>query len=1439
MAHFKNQPALVSAKLAYLVSTSKTAIYASLVIAAVLAYMMIGSIDNGVIAFWLALIYLLGIVRIAYFSKFTLVSVGEMNVKSQLIIFRAGVLASGLSWGSAGFLLFPSHDAQLQLFLIFVLLGLSSGIAIPYAADRISSIAFSGLVVFPLIIRLIIEGDNISNVMAILCLLYLAYLFIAITFIHKKIFENFSLQFQASEQEQTVKSIALHHQSILDRSMNGFWLTDLQGRLLQVNETYCAMSGYSESELLNMRIHDIDAIESADAMNQQILSIINKGEDRFNTIHRHKSGRVFQVEVSVQYTEVDGGRLVIFIQDITERMATQQHLIESEYRWKFAVEGTGDGVWDVNVQTNEANYSKRWSEMLGYEQNEILPSRDEWRALIHPDDKARVLAAGSAYMDGATDVYIVEYRIKCKNGTYKWMLSRGMVVSRTDDGKVLRMIGTQIDITERKTQEEKLLLAQSALAESRDRYLDLYEFAPVGYLSVSQHGIITEVNWKVTSMFGLHRKKINQHRFEAFIADDDKGLWQREFANMKHLEAGEEVNFDIKLMREDAQFFIANLNCLRMDNEEDKPMLRISLIDVTQIKQAELDLQAREGYQRALLDNFPFLVWLKDKKHHFLAVNQTFASAANHATPTMLIGKSDTDVWSRDLAIAYRADDREVMNSGLTKNSEELLEVNGSQIWFETYKSPLKVDGKVIGTVGFARNIDERKHAEKYEQFRSTILELLAENIALPRILEAIVLEVEKFNSEMICSILLLDTKGKRLVMATAPNLPPFYNAVVDGLEIGLGVGSCGTAAFTGERVIVEDIATHPYWAAYTELAANSGIGACWSQPILSLSGYVLGTFAVYHRQKHTPTEFDLALIKQSARLASIAIERAQAESELRIAAIAFESQEGMMVTDANNVILKVNKAFSLITGYSVDEAIGQTPRLLSSGEHDEGFYTEMWASVYNTGHWAGEVFNRRKNGEVYPQHLTITVVKNSDGTVSNHVVNITDITMNKAAAEEIQSLAFYDPLTHLPNRRLLVDRLNQALVASARSGREGAVLFLDLDHFKTLNDSLGHDIGDLLLQQVAERLTSCVREGDTVARLGGDEYVVLLEELSDDLLVAAAQAEEISEKILAVLNQPYQLASHEYQSTPSIGVALFNNHNQSQEELLKHADIAMYQAKKAGRNAIRFFDPKMQDIILARVDLERELRKALEKNQLHLYYQIQVSDNGCPMGAEALIRWIHPERGLVSPFNFIPLAEETGLILSIGQWVLETACAQLKAWQQKPLTRHLTLSINVSAKQFHQADFVLQVQSAVEYYAIDPMKLKLELTESMLLDNVDATIARMNALKDVGIRFSLDDFGTGYSSLQYLKRLPLYQLKIDQSFVRDIAVDSSDQAIVRTIVAMAHTLNLNVIAEGVETEEQQDLLLSNGCTHYQGYFFGKPVAIEQFEATLKLLAKT
>jgi diguanylate cyclase (GGDEF)-like protein/PAS domain S-box-containing protein len=554
-------------------------------------------------------------------------------------------------------------------------------------------------------------------------------------------------------------------------------------------------------------------------------------------------------------------------------------------------------------------------------------------------------------------------------------------------------------------------------------------------------------------------------------------------------------------------------------------------------------------------------------------------------------------------------------------------------------------------------------------------------------------------------------------------------------------------------------------------------------------------------------------------------------DERLRIETTAFEAREGILVTDSHGVIFRVNRTFTRITGYSADEVMGKKPNILSSGHHEKNFYKDMWESINRSGNWEGEVWNRRKCGEIYPEYLTITAVKNQEGMVTNYVATFNDITASKAVADEVKHLEFYDPLTGLPNRRLSMDRLQQAFAYSERSGLGGALLVIDLDNFNTLNDSLGHDMGDLLLQQVATRLESCVREGDTVARLGGDEFVVILQDLNKDALESAAQTETVGEKILAMLKHPYQLTSHKYYSTTSIGAVIFNDHNQSGEELLKQADIAMCQAKKAGRNTMRFFDTKMQDVINARVSLERELRTALEKRQFHLYYQIQVGIGNEPLGAEALIRWLHPERGMVPPLQFIPLAEETGLILDIGVWVLETACAQLSVWRQDASSRDLVLAINVSARQFRQADFVSHVQASVQRHAIDATRLKLELTESLLLESIEDTIATMNALKAIGVQLSLDDFGTGYSSLQYLKRLPLDQLKIDQSFVRDIVDDSSDQAIVHMIIAMACSLNLNVIAEGVETDAQRELLFNKGCRYYQGYLFGKPMPIELFDA--------
>ncbi len=560
-----------------------------------------------------------------------------------------------------------------------------------------------------------------------------------------------------------------------------------------------------------------------------------------------------------------------------------------------------------------------------------------------------------------------------------------------------------------------------------------------------------------------------------------------------------------------------------------------------------------------------------------------------------------------------------------------------------------------------------------------------------------------------------------------------------------------------------------------------------------------------------------------------------ESEANLRISATAFESHESLMITDANGVILRVNKAFTETTGYTAEEVVGQTPRLLKSGRHDAAFFREMWETLDRTGEWQGEVWDRRKNGEVYPKWLSITAVTGADGIVSHYVGSHSDITNRKAAEQEIQLLAFYDPLTRLPNRRLLMDRINQALASSARTGREGALLLIDLDDFKTLNDTLGHDIGDLLLQQVAQRLESCVREGDTVARIGGDEFVVVLENLSEQTLEASAQTDTVGEKILATLNQPYQLETNEYQSSSSIGATLFSEHQLGMEVLIKQADIAMYQAKKAGRNTLRFFDPQMQMNVNSRASLEYDLRKALENRQFQLYYQLQVDDSLRPLGAEALIRWIHPERGFISPMQFIPLAEESGLILPIGQWVLETACSQIRAWQLDSVTRDLVLAVNVSANQFRQADFVTQVESTLYRHGINPRLLKLELTESLLLHDIEKTIVTMKALKEIGIQFSLDDFGTGYSSLLYLKQLPFDQIKIDQSFVHDIATDPNDAAIVQTIIAMSQTLGFDVIAEGVETETQQEFLEQRGCHAFQGYLFSKPEPIERFEELLKL----
>lgn len=562
--------------------------------------------------------------------------------------------------------------------------------------------------------------------------------------------------------------------------------------------------------------------------------------------------------------------------------------------------------------------------------------------------------------------------------------------------------------------------------------------------------------------------------------------------------------------------------------------------------------------------------------------------------------------------------------------------------------------------------------------------------------------------------------------------------------------------------------------------------------------------------------------------------ERLQHEQSLRIAAIAFTSQAAIMVTDAEQRILQVNQAFSTLTGYPAAEAIGNTPSILKSGRQDATFYTEMWRTLAETGHWQGEIWNRRKNGEIFPEWLTISSVRDASGKVTHFVSTFSDISNLKVAESEIHHLAYYDPLTAMPNRRMLLNRLEKSCLASKRDGHFGALLMIDIDHFKTLNDTLGHDVGDRLLTEVANRLAACIRECDTAARLGGDEFVIMLENLGGDAEGAALQAEAVAEKVRFELARPYLLTGDtEYFRSASIGISLYQGCEKTVDVLLKQADIALYKSKDAGRNAIRFFDNAMQIALDERAALESGLRRALSRNEFVLYLQPQVNAASRLVGVEVLLRWRPPGQAMVSPGDFVPLAEDTGLIVPIGLWVLDQACAELRHWANDPETANLTMAVNVSARQFRQGDFVSQVGDALARHGVNPGLIKLELTESLLLDKVEDVVAKMQALRRMGVRFSLDDFGTGYASLSYLKRFPFEQLKVDRSFISDIMRNSDDAGIVRAILAMGNTLRLNVVAEGVEDTEQHAYLVSHGCAFFQGYLFGKPMSCAEFRQTL------
>jgi diguanylate cyclase (GGDEF)-like protein/PAS domain S-box-containing protein len=673
-----------------------------------------------------------------------------------------------------------------------------------------------------------------------------------------------------------------------------------------------------------------------------------------------------------------------------------------------------------------------------------------------------------------------------------------------------------------------------------------------------------------------------------------------------------------------------------------------------------------------------------------------------------------------------------------------------------------------------------------------------------------------------------LGARDGRLHTVAAPSLPDFFNAAVDGLLPGPGQGSCGAAAWGGEPVIASDIAHHPDWAEHRELAARAGLAACWSQPYLDEHGQVLGTFAIYHHQPLAPTTADLRLMEEFARLTALAETKVRDRERLRQAAEAIAAtRDGVVITDLTPRIVAINPAYTEITGYTEAEVLAQNPNLVKSGRHDQAFYQALWQELQTTGHWQGEIWNRRKSGEIYPQWLSISTVRNERGEPTHYVGVFTDISHIKDAEARLEHLAHHDPLTDLPNRLLVLSRLNAAIERALRQHRRLAVLYIDLDDFKTINDSLGHPAGDQVLVVIAHRLRARLREQDTVARLGGDEFLVLLEDLE-----SVEDAARVAQALIDLCAAPIALNDGQEMFVGlSIGISLCPDNAEETTTLIQYADAAMYQAKREGRNTYRFHTAALTEAAAERLRLETHLRHALDRHELVLHYQpLLAADGNRPMGVEALLRWQPPGEPLVPPGRFIPVAEASGLIVRMGAWALREACLQAQRWRAAGLAID-TLAVNLSARQFQGNDLVGLVQACLAESGLPPHCLELELTESILMEHEEDFLGCLDRLKAQGVRLAIDDFGTGYSSLAYLKRFPIDKLKIDQSFVRGLVDSADDREIAATIVAMGRNLHLEVLAEGVETEAQRDILVKLGCNAFQGFLFSRPLPAEALEA--------